>query len=266
MGYSPWMPSCSAEEMTDVPAPTFVFVHGGQHTGACWQPTIDAMLAQDPEVPTLAIDLPGRRAEPGDLATLTIAQCVRSVLRQIETAGADRVILVGHSMAGITLPGVAEALGSERVAHMVYVACSVPAQGSTILAELKPPVKWIAGAMSRFVKVPKPMPGPIAKWMFANGMTDDQKRQVVAGLVPESGVVTKEPVDRTNMPDLPTTWVLTLKDNSLKPPLQREFIANLGNVDEVVEVNACHNIMMSEPRLLAELLLSRASAGRAPST
>ena len=248
-------------DLNDMPdSPTYVFVHGGQHTGACWQPTIDAMAAADPDVATLAVDLPGRRDEPGDLATLTIAQCVQSVIRQIDEVGGDRVILVGHSMAGITLPGVAEVLGADRVRHMVYVACSVPAQGSTILAGLQPPVSWIARAMSKFVKVSKPLPGPIATWMFANGMTDDQKRQVVAGLVPESGVVTKEPVDRSNMPDLPTTWILTLQDNSLKPLLQREFIANLGNVDEVIEVDTCHSIMMSEPDVLAELLLARRRA------
>lgn len=238
-------------------SPTYVFVHGGQHTGACWQPTIDAMVSVDPDVRTLAVDLPGRRSEPGDLTTLTIAQCVQSVVRQIDDQGAHRTVLVGHSMAGITLPGVATSLGSERVARMVYVACCVPPQGETVMSTLKPPVSWIAGAMSRFVKVSKPLPAPAARWMFANGLSDEQKRQVVAGLVPESGVITKEPVDRSSMPDLPTTWVVTLRDHSLKPGLQREFVSNLGNVDEVVEVDTCHNVMMSEPDLLAELLLSR---------
>ncbi len=238
-------------------SPTFVFVHGGQHTATCWQPTIDAMRRTDPDVASLAVDLPGRRDEPGDLAALTIDQCVSSTIRQIDENGADHIVLVGHSMAGITLPGVAEVLGADRVVHMVYIACCVPPQGKTVMSTLKPPVSWIAGAMSRFVKVSKPLPGPAAKWMFANGMTDEQKRQVVAELVPESAVITKEMVDRSNMPDLPTTWILTMQDNSLKPALQREFIANLGNVDEVVEVDTCHNIMMSEPAHLAELLLSR---------
>jgi hypothetical protein len=107
------------------------------------------------------------------------------------------------------------------------------------------------------VKVSKPLPAAAAKWMFANGMTDEQKKAVVAGLVADSAVITSEPVDRSAMPDLPTTWVITKRDNSLKPPLQREFIANLGNVDEVIEIDTCHNIMMSEPAVLAALLLER---------
>jgi len=237
--------------------PMLVFVHGGQHTGACWQPTIDAITNADRTVATLAVDLPGRRDEHGDLARLTIGQCVDSVIRQIDEAGADRVVLVGHSMAGITLPGVATQLGAARVHRMIYLACCVPPQGKTVLSTLQPPVSWIAGAMSRFVRVSKPLPAPIATWMFANGLTKEQKRQVVAGLVPESAVVTKEVVDRSNMPDLPTTWILTLRDHSLKPRAQREFAANLGNVDEIVEIDTCHNAMISQPGQLARLLLDR---------
>jgi len=237
--------------------PTLVFVHGGQHTGACWAPTIDAIRRVEPAQPTLAVDLPGHGAEPGDLATLTIRQCVDSVVRQISQAGADQVVLIGHSMAGITLPGVATALGADRVRRMVYIACCVPPQGGTVMSTLKPPVSWIAGAMGRWVKVSKPLPGPVAAWMFANGMTKEQKKAVVAGLVGESAVVTKEPVDRSTMPELPTTWMLTTRDHSLRPPLQRAFIANLGHVDEVVELDSCHNVMMSDPDHLAALLLAR---------
>lgn len=236
--------------------PTMVFVHGGQHTGACWQPTIDVIAERRPDVPTLAVDLPGRRNEPGDLATLTINSCVDSVVRQIDEAGADQVLLVGHSMAGITLPGVAIALGKDRVRHLTYIACCVPPQGQTVMSTLKPPVSWIAGAMSRFAAVSRPLPGPAARWMFANGMSNEQQRLVVAGLVPDSSVITREPVDRSAMPDIDTTWVLTLQDNSLKPVAQRAFVANLGNVNDVVEIDTCHNVMMSEPQRLAEVLLS----------
>jgi pimeloyl-ACP methyl ester carboxylesterase len=234
-----------------------VFVHGGQHTGACWQMTIDELKRLAPSVVTLAVDLPGRRNEPGDLATLTIDKCVRSVVAQIESIGAQRIMLVGHSQAGVTLPGVATMLGAERISRMVYIACCVPAQGRTVVSTLERPVNWFALLAAKFMKISKPIPGPIAKWMFANGMSKELKAKVVAELVPDSVAVVHEPVDRRAMPDLPTTWILTLRDHSLKPKSQRRFIEHLGNVDEVIEVDTCHNIMMSEPRKLAELLLER---------
>jgi pimeloyl-ACP methyl ester carboxylesterase len=245
--------------MTTSDLPTLVFVHGGQHTGACWQPTIDAIAAHadGASVRTLAVDLPGRRGQPGDLATLTIEQCVQSVVRQIADDGAGEVVLVGHSMAGITVPGVAAVLGADRVRRIVYLACCVPPQGGTVFSTLRPPVNWIAKVMSRVQKVSRPIPGPVAVWMFANGMSKQQQRQMVAGLVPDSATVGREPVDRSALPNLPSTWIVTLRDNSLKPAQQRAFIANLGNVDEVVEIDTCHNAMMSEPTQLAELLLAR---------
>lgn len=235
---------------------TMVFVHGGQHTGACWEPTLASIRATGRDVRLLAVDLPGRRGEPGDLASLTIAQCVASVVRQVEASGAGDVMLIGHSMAGLTLPGVAIALGS-RVQRMVYIACCVPPQGETVLDTLQPPVSWVAGAMARLQKVSRPIPGPMAAWMFANGMTKAQKRQVIAGLVKESSGLTRETVDRSAMPDRPTTWIITQRDNSVKPSMQRRFIANLGNVDEVIEIDTCHNVMMSEPDQLAAMLLER---------
>lgn len=237
--------------------PTIVFIHGGQHSRACWQLTIDALNTASPGVATLAVDLPGRRDQPGDLATMTIEHCVRSVVAQIESIGAQRVMLVGHSQAGITLPGVITALGAERVTRAVYLACCVPKQGTTVLSSLAWPVSWFATALSKFVKVSKPMPAPMAKWMFANGMSKDLQAQVVAGLVAESAVIVKEPVDRRAMPKVPTTWIVTLRDRSVRPKLQRRFLQNLGNVDEVVEMDTCHNAMMSEPDQLAALLLAR---------
>lgn len=219
--------------------------------------TIEAIRRTNPSVPMLAVNLPGRANEPGDLATLTIAQCVRSVVRQITDAGAERVVLVGHSMAGIVLPGVATDLGSARVSRMFYIACCVPPQGRSVMSTLKPPVSWLAIAMLRFTKVTKPLPGPLAAWMFANGATKEQQRAVVAGLVPESAGLAKQPVDRSTLPDLPTTWILTLRDNSVTPGVQRESITNLGNVDEVIEIDTCHNVMMSNPDKLADILLAR---------
>jgi hypothetical protein len=93
--------------------------------------------------------------------------------------------------------------------------------------------------------------------MFANGMTRMQKAAVVAGLVPDSASITREPVDRSEMPDLPTTWILTLRDHSLRPKLQRRCIDNLGAVDEVIEIDTCHNAMLSEPDQLARLIIDR---------
>ena len=122
-------------------APGFVLVlvHGASHAGDCWDSTVAALGVRRPEAPVLAIDLPGRRDEPGDLATLTIDECVRSVVAQIDRAGLEDVVLVGHSMAGITIPGVATDLGAPRVRNFVFLSCCVPPEGGSVLDTLGGP-------------------------------------------------------------------------------------------------------------------------------
>jgi pimeloyl-ACP methyl ester carboxylesterase len=247
----------SAAKPNAADKPTIVLVHGGQHSGACWQPTVDALRALDPLVKVLAVDLPGHGNELGDLATLTIEQCVDSVTSQILSTRPGRVVLVGHSMAGITLPGVAAQLGPALLQRLIFIACCIPPDGKTILDTLHPPMNVIASRAARRTAVSAPLPAFLARWVFANGMTREQKRRVVAGLCAESTKVTTESVDRSMLPRVPMSWVLTRRDRALRPKSQRQFIDNLGGVDEVIELDTCHDAMISEPLKLAEILLSR---------
>lgn len=239
-------------------SPAVVLVHGGQHTARCWDPTVAELGRQAPSLRVLAVDLPGRGRTAGDLATLTIGQCVDSVLDQIEAAGLDQVVLVGHSMAGLTVPGVAARLGPERVQRLVMVACCVPAQGTTIVDTLVGPFRVMAARAARSAKPAKPMPKLLAGLMFCNGMTPAQRAFVNDQLCAEASSITAEPVDRSDLSaDIPRTWVLPLRDRSLRPKQQRLFMANLGGVEDVVEIDACHDVMVSHPEELAQALAAR---------
>lgn len=235
--------------------PLFVFVHGGQHTKACWNPTLEVMVQHQPNVQLLPVNLPGHGDEPGDLASLSIRQCVDSVVANIEALKPEKIVLVGHSMAGITLPGVVERLGAERVQHVVFVACCIPPQGKAVVDTLHMPMSYVARREARKNPVAKPIPKWLASWVFINGGNQEEKQLTYDCLCDESTAVTIEPVDRSNFPRVPMTWVLPLKDRAVKPKLQRQFIENLGGVDKVVEIDTCHNAMVTEPELLAEVLL-----------
>ena len=67
-----------------------------------------------------------------------------------------------------------------------------------------------------------------------------------------------EPVDRNGLPDdVPRTWILTLRDHALWQRVQLRSIAALGGVQTLIPIDTCHDLMISEPRLLAEVLLER---------
>lgn len=56
---------------------------------------------------------------------------------------------------------------------------------------------------------------------------------------------------------MPRTWVLTLRDRALSQQSQHRSIAALGGVQTLLPIDTCHNLMISEPKLLASILLER---------
>ena len=109
--------------------PALVLVHGGGLGADSWDLTVDEIHRRAPELTVLAVDLPGRRGKHGDLLTLTIADFVDSVVGDIEDAGLGEIVLVGHSMAGLTVPGVVTKLGSSRVREMILANGVRPTRG-----------------------------------------------------------------------------------------------------------------------------------------
>jgi pimeloyl-ACP methyl ester carboxylesterase len=237
--------------------PALVLVHGGEHAADCWDLTVAELARQKPELWVLAVDLPGHGEEPGDLATATIADWVDCVVSHVDAAGLDEVVVVGHSLAGLTVPGVVAKLGPRRVREMILMAASVPPQGVAIVDTLSGPIAWYARRSARLGKSMS-MPALLARRSFCNGMTRDQRTFTLSRLCPESTAVIMEPVDRSELPDdVPRTWILTLRDKSLSPTNQRRSIAALGGVKTIIPIDTCHDAMVSEPRRLAQILIER---------
>jgi pimeloyl-ACP methyl ester carboxylesterase len=237
--------------------PDLVLVHGGEHAGDCWDLVVAELRRQEPELRTLAVDLPGRGRTPGDLATATIADWVDSVVADIEEAGLGDIVIVGHSMAGVTVPGVVAKLGSARVREMILVTAFVPPQGSAIADTLGGPLAVFARRAARIGR-PMKIPALAARWAFCNGMTPAQRRLTMSKLRAESARIPGEPVDRSGFPDdVPRTWILTTRDRALSVASQHASIAALGGVDTVIPVDACHEVMFSHPQRLAQILIER---------
>jgi pimeloyl-ACP methyl ester carboxylesterase len=241
-----------------VESPALVLVHGGEHSADCWDLTVAELRRQAPDLQVLAVDMPGHGATPGDLTTVTIADCVRSAVAQIEDAGLNEMIVVGHSLAGITVPGVVAKLGSPRVREMILAASCLPAQGTAIVDALAGPLAWYVRRAVRLRKPPETTPNPISALLFCNGMTRGQRRFTLARMHAEAATIITEPVDRSDLPEeVPRTWILTLRDHALFRRTQCRSIAALGGVQTLISIDTCHDLMISEPKLLAEILIER---------
>ena len=240
-----------------MPLPALVLVHGGGLAGDSWELTIDELRRQAPELTVLAVDLPGRRGKPGDLLNLNIADFVESVVSDIEDAGLGDIVLVGHSMAGLTVPGVVTKLGPSRARELILACAFVPPEGRAL-------ADTITGLFARIARrrAEKRVIAVTPAWMvrlgFLNGTSRAQRRFMADKLYPESPHILAENVSRRGMPDdVPRTWILTLRDRALSVKFQRRAIDAIGGVQTLVEMDTCHMLMVSEPKRLAEILVER---------
>jgi pimeloyl-ACP methyl ester carboxylesterase len=179
---------------------------------------------------------------------------VDSVVSDIDQAGLDSVVIAGHSMAGLVMPGVMTKLGPARVAEATFVTAFVPPQGAamadTMGGPATPLVRWGA-------RLGRPYKLPIAaRLLFCNGMTRAQRQFAMSRLYRESMTILAEPVDRSEVP----TWVMTLNDRTLSEKQQRASIDALGGVDAIYPIDTCHDVMISEPGRLAQILVERCRA------
>jgi len=124
--------------------PALVLVHGGGLAADSWDLTVDEIHRLAPELTVLALDMPERRGKPGDLRELTIADYVDSLFGDIESAGLDDIVIVGHSVAGVMVPGVVTKLGAARVREMVLAAAFVPPEGAAIADTITGPAAPLA--------------------------------------------------------------------------------------------------------------------------
>lgn len=231
---------------------TFVFVHGGAHGAWCWdrvRPHLDR--------PSVAVDLPGRGSRPSPLESVTLQDFEDAVIEEVEAQGEGPVILVGHSLAGITLPRVAERI-PDRLAHLVFIACTVPDEGVAVLNDLSPDVELLASQNLEH-PVAMTLPDEIARSMFCNDMDEEQTRFVLSHLSAEAWQPMQTPSRLAGLRQgLPATYLKLLRDQSVPPELQDKMIANVGQ-PRVIEMDAGHNAMVSQPEALARILNEIAS-------
>jgi len=236
--------------------PGLVLVHGGAHAGDCWELTVAELKSKAPELRVLALDLPGRGSRPADLEAMTLTGFVDSAVADIEAAALDNLVVVGHSLAGLVVPGIVAKLGATRVREMVLLAAFVPPQGFSVVDTLRGPLAPLARSARR-VRQPS-IPRSLARFAFCNGMTREQREWMLSRLCGEAANVIFETADRSALPDdVPRTWIMTLRDRALSTRQQLTAIESLGGVDTMICLDGCHDVMVSDPAGLAGILLDR---------
>lgn len=215
-----------------------VLVHGGGLDRRQWE-----LVPPFLEAPAIAVDLPGRGRHPAELESVTFADCADSVADDVDAAGFEEVVLVGHSLAGCSMPSIAERLG-DRVRHAVFVACTVPEKGLSATDTLDPTLmeQVERGELD------------LMSFVFGTDLTDEQRTWCAERTVDEAPALARAPVDPTPLRRVPSTWIRTLADLIVPADRQLRFTANVGDGCRVIDLDAGHMCMVGQPEATAALL------------
>ncbi|MFI5957479.1 alpha/beta fold hydrolase [Cryptosporangium sp. NPDC051539] len=224
----------------------FVLVHGAGMGAACWKPLLPEL-----DGPVLAVDLPGRGSRASvDVSTVTLDDCARALIADVEQADLHDVVLVAHSFAGVVVPRVLPALAG-RLRHVVFLSAVVPPEGTSVLDQIDPAVRAaveqsISGGVYHQTREG-------AEAMLCNDLDDEATAWTLDQVTDDSAALLTEVVDLSGLrTDVPRTYVRLTRDMCYPPQLQEPSAARVGG--NVAFLDSGHMAMVAVPGELAALL------------
>lgn len=222
---------------------TVALIHGAFHGAWCFDRLLPELERRG--LRPLAIDLPKEDPTAGNIRN---AEVIVEALR-----GHDDVMLVGHSLAGLTIPLVAAARPLRR---LVYLCSLIPQPG-------KSGFDWIPDAglpMFDWAAYQLDQGDGTALWdvekgaeMFVNGCTPEDAAWAQARLGRQAWLPSTEPCPLPALPDVVSAYIACADDRVISPDWQRRAAREQLGV-EPVELAADHSPFLSRPAALADAL------------
>ena len=237
---------------------TYGLVHGGGHGGWCYQYVARLLRAKGHEVYTPTLTGLGERSHLLSPA-IDLNLHVTDVVKVLEFEDLWNVILVGHSYGGMVITGVADR-ATDRIGHLVYLDAAWPKNGQS-LVDVSGPYILAARAegRSRVVDGVELVLFPGDDPMNFYGVKDpEQIAWMTPKLTPHPWKCFEQQLVLANesaVRKIPQTHIVctsTLKTRDVAA-LQASSDGRLWDVD------TGHDLMITEPEKVAELLLRLAN-------
>jgi pimeloyl-ACP methyl ester carboxylesterase len=226
----------------------FALVHGGAHGGWCWELLVPELERRGHSA--VAPDLP---IEDDTAGALENAKVVVDAL----PPGEDDVIVVGHSLGGLTIPLVAQ---MRPVRRMVFLAAQVPALGMSNLEYLatEPEAVVFSGAENLAegelpLEDDQVLSWERAKAGFYHDVDEDVARRAWERLRRQSFTVMTERTPLEVWPEAPSTYILATEDRAVGTDWSRRRAKEMGA--DLIEVEGSHSPFYSRPAELADILV-----------
>jgi pimeloyl-ACP methyl ester carboxylesterase len=227
---------------------SYFLIHGGAHGAWCWEPLLARL-----EAPMLSIDLPGRGRRPAPLDIQTYASFIASAEADMLAHDMRDIVIVAHSMGGITAIGLLQRL-PERIRHCVFIAAPIPAEGTSIGQFMQRRAQLSRARTHAHSAVESGIANAGLAEILFHDLNPDDRQRCLSRVTAESIAVYNEPVSLAGLAGaVPRTYIKTLHDRGLPPPLQDESISRIPRV-KVKTIETGHTAMYADPDGLARLL------------
>ena len=246
----------TAAGMGSTPPRTYVLVHGAWSSAAGLEQVKEGLEKAGQKV--ILVSLPGHGDDHTPPNTLTMDVYRDKTIEAIDGVQ-GKVILVGHSMAGIVISAVAEKIPN-RIDKLVYLAAYLPANGQSLL-DLATTDKdsYLGHALvpsedKLTIGVKQDVIAPA----FCQDAPDGVKNVVVSTFRVEPAIPLTNKVTLTseNFGKVPKYYIHTLQDHTVSPELQKRMVAAAPNVKKEYSLNSSHTPFLSMPGELTDLLLT----------
>ena len=235
---------------------TFVLIHGAWHGGWCWN-KLKPLLEKDGHK-VVAPDLPGHGQDRTPIADVTLDAYSWRICEVIDQQS-EKVILVGHSLGGLSITQVAEQR-PDNIEFLVYLTALLPKNGEsrTSLRERDPSGSALSSNMDMY---PEEGYVLIKDESLRNTLYNDcseedidwaRSKLVSQALKPmTTSVVTSD----ENFGRVRRIYIECLKDNAIVPAFQKKMYTEMP-CERVISMDTSHSPFLSAPEELAYHLMS----------
>ena len=233
--------------------PTVVLVHGAFADGSSWNGVIERLQAEGVQV----------SAPPNPLRGISIdSSYINSYLEQIP----GPVIAVGHSYGGAVITNAAT--NANNVVGLVYVAAFAPDEGETlgevesdsrdsVLSTAQVPLHYPTGEGQQTAVEFAIDPAKLHD-AFAADLPEKQTSVMAVTQRPVSELAFTEKNGEPAWKKVPSWAVVATGDKAAGTDVVRSMAERAGAT--ITEVEGSHVIMISQPQVVAEVILSAVAA------
>ncbi|MFT4045755.1 MAG: alpha/beta hydrolase [Solimonas sp.] len=235
----------------------FVLVHGGGHGGWCYRKVAILLRGAGHDVYTPTLTGLGERKHL--LTTDTnLTTHINDIVNTLIYEDLRDVILVGHSYGGMVITGVADR-AADRIRELVYLDAAHPADGES-LVDVAPAAMAFARSSSQIVDGIELVMWPNDAMVAAMGVSDPADEATLrAKMLPHPWKAFEERLRFVNGDTalrIPRTNINCTASGRNAPEAAR---ARQLDGHRNFEIDTGHDLMMTEPRKVADMLLEVAS-------